>query len=252
MKATLSVTVEAALKQSLQAMKAKIEDARNGVEGGWFPDLAKFEAQQQEATWASEGAKSGEKWPELSEGVGNMKGYESWKGRNWPGRKMNVWRGDTRDSFRHVSNPDHIARLDGGTMVFGSKAKLASKMHLGTSDTGWQKAFLKEATPVPRKPKKSKFAFKTLTTIGANGKAKTKTETRTSLRHYKPRKWFVFWFKTIPARPLARKSPVQVQQLKLKIAQLMTKEMAMACPSPRVRAMLGKMAAEIRANPGLG
>lgn len=42
----------------------------------------------------------------------------------------------------------------------------------------------------------------------------------------KGRNWFTFWYKTIPARPVVRKSPSQVKHLKLAISRELVARMA--------------------------
>lgn len=201
MKFTLRAQINRALQDGARAVVAKLEQIQSrGAEPVWLGTVARFEAAQAQQTWASEGAKSGKAWPDLRQGVGNMDAYAKWKQRNWPGRKLNVWRGDTRDSFTQVGNPDHIARTSGKFLEFGSKAKLASKMHLGEKAGSWKFAYLKEKSPVK--------TFR-------NGKVRT-------------RNWFTLRYKEIPARPLARKSIAQERELKLALGKALTSELSRA------------------------
>lgn len=235
------------VEETIEAVRARMERiVEAGGQPAWFGDVARFEAAQAEQTFATEGAASGEKWPDLTEGVGNMDAYVKWKGRNWPNRKMNVWRGDTRDSFRNVSDKDHISRIGSGRMQFGSKAKLAPKMHEGTSSGTWQKAFLKERSPVFPKGSRSRQ-----TRDAASGQFRSGRERVHKGRVVKGRNWFVFWYKQIPARPLARKSATQVRHLKLAFAKAIVGECSRATGG-RANAFsrgLAKLAGRMRPDP---
>ena len=165
---------------------------RDFMESVILPAVDDLDKKQNIQNWkkGSEGLASGEKWPALTEGVGNMKSYVKWKNRNWKGKGINVWRGDTRKSLTQ-RGPDRIARVashsaGAGVIEVGTSAKLAHQMQVGQSDSAWQVKFLKEKTPRPQR-RKHKRTGKPL----------------------KPKKWFVFFHKEIPARAIVRKSPRQ-------------------------------------------
>lgn len=208
----------------LAAAHAKAAEAlrragEGGADGGMMKRLGDVDAKQNIQAFATDGAASGKPWPELTAGEGNMKGYVAWKGRNWPNRGMNVWRGDTRDSLTKAGAPDRIVRQRGKTLEFGTSAKLAAKMQTGESYGDWQVVYLKEKSPVfPKGSRKGKDGRKRYKGRVARG-----------------RNWFTFLFKSIPARPVVRKSPAQVDGMKREIAREMVRLMAGATSGPLSR-----------------
>ena len=200
------------LQAGIAAAQARL-GSRDFMDSVVLPGVDLRDKKQNIENWkkGSEGEASGSPWAPLTEGVGNHKAYAKWKRRNWTGKGINVWRGDTRDSLTK-KGPDRIARViswngQSGSIELGSKAKLARKMQKGEKHSTWQVAFLKEKTPRPQKPKKIE--------TGSQRKGDRQNRSRKGkfkkgfTRKLAPLKWFVFFFKTIPARQIVGKSERQ-------------------------------------------
>lgn len=238
-------------REMSQSLRAAQDAARRVTSGSGDPEMLRrvgdVDAKQNAQAFKTEGAKSGAAWPDLLQGEGNMRAYAQWKRRNWPNRKLNVWRGDTRDSLTQAGATGRIVRQAGGTIELGTSAPLAAKMQAGEKHGAWQRAFLKESAPVfPKGSRKRKRR-------DASGKFTGETERTKGGRVVRGRNWFVFWYKTIPARPVVRKSAVQFDQLKLAVAReltlIMSREAGRSSPLGRY---LSRVAGEMkRADPRL-
>lgn len=195
MRMSMNVKLDPALADAREKLIAGLRKGTNGAQAAVLVrEVGEFEAKQNEQAFATEGKASGQAWPDILQGDGNMKGYRAWKRRNWPNKKLLVWRGDARDSLRHVSGKGRIQRLVGKRLEFGTNNRIVRE-HM-EEQTGKQVVYLREKKPVIRTHK-------------VTGKPT------------KGRNWFRFSFTRIPARPAVRKSPLQVRHLKTKIAQVL-------------------------------
>lgn len=224
----MRITISGDWREKLEALRVAAERSRVALQkaaaGGGDPEMLRrlgdVDAKQNIKSFATEGAASGESWPDILQGVGNFKGYKSWKARNWPGRKLNVWRGDTKDSVTKAGAKGRIVEQRGNTIVLGTSAKLAMKMQTGESHGEWQKAFLREKTPLRKKLKGGKLS------PGSN--------------------WFTLLYREVPARPVVRKSSEQMAGLKREVAREIMRVMAReAGTSTPLGRYLSKRAGEI-------
>lgn len=118
----------ATLRREVHRMAAAISSVENGGDAGKdvLAIVADVDAKQADQTFASEGAKSGGKWANLTPD------YAAWKRRVKPNRKILTFSGTMRDSLRHLSAEGHIARIRGGVIELGTSNRLAPFHQLGT------------------------------------------------------------------------------------------------------------------------
>lgn len=108
----------------IRRLRSALESA---VAPPWLPAVAKFEAQQAEYGFSTEGAKSGPPWERLSPT------YAKRKAKIRPGRKILTFDGHLRNSLRHLSHADHIARHRAPVLEFGTRHRLARYHQNGTA-----------------------------------------------------------------------------------------------------------------------
>lgn len=226
----ISGAVNKATREALRKVREDLASLNGGALGKRLvKDVGELEVKQAIKHFATEGQEGGSPWKSLAD---ENKGYAKWKQRNWPGKKLLVWTGEKiRKPVTQMSDPDHIARLDGGVLEFGTKSELAVKHHRGEKFGTWQAAHLKEKTP--QFPKGSKWRQKR----GASGRFASGRERHLKGKAVAGRNWFTFWYRSIPARPVVRKSQEQSQQIKLAISRTMLTSLAQAAGS---RTLMGR------------
>lgn len=94
------VTVNPRIKSLAQAMEIPINAVRAATE-----EADKVFRAQEIKIFSTEGASRGTPWPDLSEG------YEKWKKKHYPGRKILQLTGQMRDAFTLEKDDRHVAEF---------------------------------------------------------------------------------------------------------------------------------------------
>lgn len=184
--------VRRAFGEGLRQLQSEMRDvsvAGSPMQRDLLKATSKLEAQQGEKLFATQGASAGKPWAPVEK----QPEYAKWKRRNYPGKKLLVWTGEqVRDSVGKLSHPDHVARMAGPVLEFGTKNELALKHHRGERFGTKQIVYLREKTPYRGGRRVSKRGRRPL----------------------KGRRWFRFVFTETPKRPVVMKSQADVDALR--------------------------------------